>query len=84
MARRGKSSARKVKRLLILCKAEEGLSDQQISEALLVGPSAVSRVRRRFVEEGMGSALNERQGPGQRSGASPMKAIEGNAFSLEK
>lgn len=36
--RRGKSSARKVKRSLILCKADEGLTDQQVAEALMVGP----------------------------------------------
>jgi transposase len=66
IARRGKSSAREVKRALILCQADEGLSDEQIAEALLVGASTVSRVRRRFVEEGMESALNERPRPGQR------------------
>ena len=66
IARRGKSSARKVKRSLILCKADEGLTDEQVSEALLVSPSTVYRVRRRFVEEGMESALNERARPGQR------------------
>jgi transposase len=66
IARRGKSSARKVKRALILCQADEGLSDEQIAEALLVGASTVSRVRQRFVEEGMESALNERPRPGQR------------------
>ena len=52
VARRGRSSARKVKRSLILCKADEGLTDQQIADALLVGPSTVSRVRQRFAEEG--------------------------------
>jgi len=57
---------RRVKRSLILCKADEGLSDQQVSEALLVSPSTVSRVRRRFAEEGMESALTERPRPGQR------------------
>ncbi len=66
IARKGKSSARKLKRSLILCKADEGLTDQQVSRALLVGPSTVSRVRRRFVEEGLGSALKERPRPGQR------------------
>jgi transposase len=66
IARRGKWSARKVKRALILCKADEGLSDQQIAEALLVGASTVSRVRRRFVEEGMERALDELPRPGQR------------------
>ncbi len=66
IARKGKSPARKVKRSLILCKADEGLTDQQISQALLVSPSTVSRVRRRFVEEGLESALKERARPGQR------------------
>ena len=66
IARRGRSSARKVKRSLILCKADEGLTDEQVSEALLVSPSTVYRVRRRFVEEGTESALNERSRPGQR------------------
>jgi len=65
IARRGKSSARKVKRSLILCQADEGLSDQQVSQALLVGTATVSRVRRRFVEEGLESALNERPRSGQ-------------------
>ena len=65
LARRGKSSARKVKRSLILCKADEGLTDQQVSEALLVSPGTVHRVRRRFAQEGMESALNERPRPGQ-------------------
>jgi len=66
LARRGKSSARKVKRALILCQADEGLNDQQVAEALLVGAATVSRVRQRFVEEGLESALNERPRPGQR------------------
>lgn len=66
IARRGKSSARKVKRALILCQADEGLNDQQIAQALLVGAATVSRVRQRFVEEGLESALNERPRPGQR------------------
>ena len=66
IARKGKSSARRVKRSLILCKADEGLTDQQVSEALLVSPSTVVRVRRRFSEEGLERALNERARPGQR------------------
>ena len=67
IARRGKSSARKVKRSLILCKTDEGLTDQQVSEALLVSPATVYRLRRRpdGIGEGMASALNERPRPGQ-------------------
>ena len=66
VSRRGNSSARKVKRSLILCKSDEGLTDQQVSQALLVGPSTVSRVRQRFVEGGLERALNDRPRPGQR------------------
>ncbi len=66
ITRRGKSSARRVKRSLILCKADEGATDQQIADALLVGPSTVSRVRQRFVEGGLERALNDRPRPGQR------------------
>ena len=65
VARRGKSPARKVKRSLILCKADEGLTDQQIADALLISPSTVVRVRQRFVEEGLERALNERARPAQ-------------------
>ncbi len=66
ITRRGKSSARKVKRSLILCNADAGLTDQQVAEALMVGPSTVSRVRQRFVEGGLERALNDRPRPGQR------------------
>ncbi len=66
LSRRGKSPARKVKRSLILCKSDEGLTDQRVAEALMVGPSTVSRVRQRFVEGGLERALNDRPRPGQR------------------
>ena len=66
ITRRGKSSGRKVKRSLILCKADEGLTDQQVAEALMVGPSTVGRVRQRFVEGGLERALNDLPRPGQR------------------
>ena len=55
-----------MKRSLILCKADEGLTDQQVAEALMVGPSTVSRVRQRFVEGGLERALNDRPRPGKR------------------
>ena len=66
VTKRGKSSGRKVKRALILCKADEGLTDQQVAEALLVGPATVGRVRQRFVEGGLKRALNDLPRPGQR------------------
>ena len=66
ITRRGKSSGRKVKRSLILCKADDGLIDQQVAEALMVGPATVGRVRQRFVEGGLERALDDLPRPGQR------------------
>ena len=66
ITRRGKSLGRKVKRSLILCKADEGLTDQQVAEALMVGPATVGRVRQRFVEGGLKRALDDLPRPGQR------------------
>ena len=66
ITRRGKSSGRKVKRSLILCKSDEGLTGQQVAEALMVGSATVSRVRQRFVEGGLERALNDLPRPGQR------------------
>ena len=66
ITRRGQSSGRKVKRALILCKADEGLTDRQVAEALMVGPATVGRVRQRFVEGGLERALDDLPRPGQR------------------
>jgi transposase len=64
--RKGTSSARKLARARILLKADEGLSDEQVAQALHVGSATVGRVRQRLVEEGLEGALNERPRPGQR------------------
>ena len=66
ITRRGKSSGRKVKRSLILCKADEGLTDQQVAKALMVGPATVGRVRQRFVDGGLKRAPDDLPRPGQR------------------
>jgi len=62
----GKSMARKLTRARILLKADsspDGLnwSDGQISQALDVGRATVERVRKRLVEEGIESALNNQK-----------------------
>ncbi len=67
LARRGKSSARKVKRNLILCKADDGLTSQQVSEALLVSPSTVYRVR--LYTGSVGASLRK-----ERNGECPQRA----------
>ena len=66
ITRRGQSSGRKLKRALILCKVYEGLTDQQVAEALMVGLSTVGRVRQWFAEGGLERALNDLPRPGLR------------------
>ena len=66
MTCKGKINARKFKRAMILLKADEGLTDQQIMEALNVSRPCVERVRKRFVMNGIERALNEDPRPGQK------------------
>jgi transposase len=65
LIRRGKTSARKLTRARILLKADEGLSDEEIAEAVGASVPTVERTRRRFVEENL-TALTERPRPGRR------------------
>ena len=60
--RRGKADVRKLKHAQVLLKADQaeggpGWTDMRIAEAVGVGRATVERVRRRFVEEGLASAL---------------------------
>ena len=63
---KGILGARKLKRALILLKADEGLKDEQVVAALNVSRPTVERVRKRFVEGGLPRALNEDPRPGAR------------------
>jgi transposase len=51
---------------MILLKANEGLSDPQIMEALRVSRPTVERIRKRYVLGGLDKALEEDPRPGQR------------------
>ena len=62
---RGKPLARTVKRALALLKADEGLADREAAEAVSLSAATVARVRRRFVEEGVEAAINDRPRPGR-------------------
>jgi transposase len=66
MTRKGEIKARKFKRAMILLKADEGQTDQQIMAALNISRLCVERIRKRFVADGMERALNEDPRPGQR------------------
>ena len=58
--RGGQMGVRKVKRIQILLKADEGWSDERIAEAFDVGLSTVERTRRKFVEHGLEGAITNR------------------------
>ena len=63
LLQRGKRSARKLTRARILLHADDGLTDEEIATALVVGVATVERTRQRFVEANL-EALNERPRPG--------------------
>ena len=62
---RGKPLTRTVKRALALLKADEGLADREAAEAVSISAATVARVRRRFVEEGLEAAINDRPRSGR-------------------
>ena len=64
MLRSGKHSTRKITRARILLKAEEGLSDEEIVEAVQTSRLTVERTRKRFVNDRL-EALHERPRPGR-------------------
>jgi len=65
MTRKGITKVRKFKRAMILLKANVGMSDPQIMDAVDVSRPTVERIRKRFVEGGLEKALNEDPRPGQ-------------------
>ena len=66
ITRKGQIKARKFKRAMVLLKADNGLSDAQIMEAVSVSRPMVERLRKRFVEGGLERALNDVPRPGQK------------------
>lgn len=64
MLKRGKLSARKLKRAQILLAADAGQKDEQIADTLRVHVHTVERTRKRFVLGGLEKALNEDQRSG--------------------
>jgi transposase len=66
LIRKGVVSARKVRRAMILLKADEQATDREVCEAYHVSRPCVERLRKRFVEDGLTRALNEDRRPGQK------------------
>jgi transposase len=65
MTSKGKVSARRMKRALVLLAADEGKTDEQIAQQARVHRTTVEELRKRFVEEGLDVALSERPRPGK-------------------
>ena len=65
VSHRGKASVRTVKRALSLLKADQGLRDRELAGVLLVNAATVARTRKRYVEEGLEAAINDRPWPGR-------------------
>ena len=65
LTRKGKASARRVKRALVLLAASVGDKDEDISGKVLVSVRSIQRMRQRFVEEGLEAALSELPRPGK-------------------
>jgi transposase len=62
---KGKESARKIKRAHILLLADEGKKDKEIMEIARVSDFTVEKIRKRFVLEGLNSAIEEKPRTGQ-------------------
>jgi putative transposase len=61
---KGSEKARKITRCRILLLADEGKTDTQIIEALMVARNTIRTVRSRYVREGLEAATNEQPRPG--------------------
>lgn len=64
LTKRGEAKARMITRAHILLLSAEGKTDQAIADALQVSPQTVYNIRKRFAEEGLEAALQERPRPG--------------------
>lgn len=71
LTKKGKNSARVLKRAQILLLADRGNRDKAIADMLMVGKSTVHRTRQRYVEEGVELALSERPRPGREKKMTP-------------
>jgi transposase len=60
LVNRGEAKARTIKRANILLLSDQGKTASEISKLLHASQQTVYNIRKRFIEEGVGSALNER------------------------
>lgn len=62
---KGKESVRKINRARVLLLADEGKKDKEIQEIVGVSDTMVETTRKKFVLEGLETAINEKPRPGQ-------------------
>jgi len=60
---KGQNKAAVIRRAHILLKSDEGKSDRMISELLYIHEDSVRNTRKRFVEDGLVAALEDKTGP---------------------
>ena len=76
LVRKGTEKARKLTRARILLLSSEGKTDTFIADALGVSTQTVANIPKRFAQEGLEAALNDRPRPG----AQPKLDAKGEAF----
>ena len=76
LTRKGRLSARRMKRALALLATDDGDTDEQIAAKVRVHRTTVEEIRKRFVEEGLEAALSERPRPGK----APLLDGKGEAY----
>ena len=84
---KGKAAARKLAHARILLLADEGehrqgLTDDAIVQALEVGPRTISRVRKKFVTEGLEAAIQPRPQPPRPDKVKIDEAVEKELITL--
>jgi transposase len=67
IVRKGKNKAAIIQRAHILLKSDEGKTDETIAELLYISDDTVARIRQRFCEGGLDTALNDQAHPGSES-----------------
>jgi len=65
VVKKGYHKTRVVTRARILLLAHEGKKDKSIKEFLNVGRSTIWRIKKKYLSEGLGSALEDKPRPGQ-------------------
>jgi len=65
LTRKGKASARRIRRAIVLLAADEGAKDEAIAEKVGLHRNTVEKIRKRWAQGGVDGALNDRPRPGK-------------------